>query len=197
MAPFGQALGLDAKEFAPWKQMMFAELDAILLVEGDTDKAYFELLRDPAHGENQLVADCEIVPYGGVGSISNTVLLKFIQDRFVRFFVTYDLDAADGLARTMSSLQLEKGKHHLPIGIDAPGKNCIEGLLPAVVQQAVYSANPDLVQALQSAKGDERKSASNKLKTLLLEEFTQQATPGEEYFGLFYPLVKDINDAFA
>jgi putative ATP-dependent endonuclease of OLD family len=197
MAPFGQALGLDAAEFAPWKEMMFSQSDAILLVEGDTDRAYWELLRDRAHGENQLVADCEIVAYGGTGSISNTVLLKFIQDRFARFFVTFDLDAAPTLERTMQSLQLLKGKHYLPVGVDAPGKKCIEGLLPSFVQQAVYAANPDLVQALQSANSDERKSASNRLKALLLAEFKNQATPGEESYSKFYPLVRAVNKAFA
>ncbi|MGH8728709.1 MAG: ATP-dependent nuclease [Burkholderiales bacterium] len=38
MAPFGQALGLDAEEFKPWKSMLLAAADTILLVEGDTDK---------------------------------------------------------------------------------------------------------------------------------------------------------------
>lgn len=37
MAPFGQALGLDAQEFEPWKGMLLAASDAILLVEGETD----------------------------------------------------------------------------------------------------------------------------------------------------------------
>jgi len=197
MAPFGQALGLDSKEFAPWKEMMFAKSDAILLVEGATDKAYFELLRDPAHGPNRLVADCEIVPYEGIGAISNTVLLRFIKDRFERFFVTYDLDSSDAVGRTMSSLGLEKGKHYLPIGVDAPGKKCIEGLLPATVQQTVYAENPDVVQALTSASTDERRSARNKLKALLLEEFSKQAAPGQDYFCRFYPLVRSINEAFA
>jgi hypothetical protein len=197
MAPFGQALGLDAAEFAPWKDMMFTNADAILLVEGDIDKQYFEMLRDPSHGPRQLVADCDIVAYGGTGSISNTVLLKFIQDRFARFFVTFDLDAADGLERTMRSLQLEKGKHYLPVGVNAPGKKCIEGLLPTSVQQAVYSSNPDLVQALQSGDSQERKSASNRLKSLLLEEFKAQATPGPQFYSGLYPLVNDINKAFA
>jgi predicted ATP-dependent endonuclease of OLD family len=36
MAPFGQALGLDAEEFKPWKSMVLAASDAILLVEGET-----------------------------------------------------------------------------------------------------------------------------------------------------------------
>jgi len=197
MAPFGQALGLDDREFGPWKDMMFSKADAILLVEGDTDKEYFELLRDEAHGTNRLTADCEIVSYGGTGSIQNTVLLKFIQDRFVKFFVTFDLDATAAVERTLRSLQLEKGKHFTPIGIDVAGKRCIEGLLPASIQTAVYAANPDLVQAMQSADTNERKSACNRLKSLLLEEFKSKAQPGDDDFGQFYPLAKLVNRAFA
>ena len=61
MAPFGQALGLDTEEFKPWKAMMLTGSDALLLVEGETDKEYFEMLRDPAHGAHQLLLDGDIV----------------------------------------------------------------------------------------------------------------------------------------
>lgn len=195
MAPFGQALGLDASEFEPWKDMMLTGADAILLVEGETDKQYLEMLRDPAHGANRLVASCDIVSYGGVGSLSNTVLLRFIRDRFGSFFVTFDLDAAGKVEKTLKGLQLEKGKQYLPIGLNAPGKKCIEGLLPDSVTTAVFGANPGLVQAATAGTKDEQVSAKNRLKSLQLEEFKTQATPGDKYFRHFYALAKALNRA--
>jgi hypothetical protein len=195
MAPFGQALGLDAEEFAPWKQLLHVGSDALLLVEGETDKKYFEMLRDPSHDANSLVFNGEIVSYDGTGSLSNTVLLRFIKNRFPRLFVTFDLDAEDQIANTLKVLQLEKKRHYAPVGVNSPGKRCIEGLLPESVTKAVYSANPELVQEATSGTKDEQKSAKNRLKKLYFEEFSKVATPGDEYYGKFYPLVKAINKA--
>lgn len=193
MAPFGQALGLDAEEFKPWKAMLLAGSDAILLVEGETDKEYFEMLRDQAHGANRLLVPGEVVSYEGTGALSNTVLLRFIKNRYRRFFVTFDLDAAERIEKTLKSLQLEKGTHYIPIGLSAPGKRNIEGLLPESVTTAVYGANPNLVQAATAGTKDEQDSAKNRLKKLLLDEFKNQATPGAEFFGNFYSLSKAIN----
>ena len=44
MQPFGLVLGLTSDEFAPWKDLFFSEGDAVMLVEGETDKEYFESL---------------------------------------------------------------------------------------------------------------------------------------------------------
>ncbi len=82
MAPFGQALGLDAEEFKPWKAMLLAATDALLLVEGETDKEYFEMLREQSHGSNRLLLQGEIVPYEGTGALCNTVLLRFVKNRY-------------------------------------------------------------------------------------------------------------------
>lgn len=60
MAPFGQALGLEDEEFQPWKAMLLANSDGILLVEGGTDKEYLEMLRDEQHGNNRLLIKGEI-----------------------------------------------------------------------------------------------------------------------------------------
>lgn len=103
MAPFGKALELDAEEFRPWKEMLFSRSECVLLVEGQIDKEYFELLRMPGHGGNRLAIDGEIIPYGGVGSLNNNVLLKFIRNRHKKFFVTYDLDAADSVEKALQS----------------------------------------------------------------------------------------------
>ena len=109
--------------------------------------------------------------------------------------MTFDLDAAGKLEKTLKSLQLEKGKHYIPVGVELAGKRNIEGLLPDSVTTAVYGANPGLVQAATSGDKDEADSAKNRLKKLLLEEFKKKAKPGTEYFGGFYPLVKLINKA--
>ena len=56
-------------------------------------------------------------------------------------------------------------------------------------------ANPAVVQAATGGTKDEQDSAKRTLKKLLLEEFRKKATPGEEFFGGFYPAVKVINKA--
>lgn len=197
MAPFGQALGLDTEEFKPWKRMMLSGSDAILLVEGETDREYFEMLRDSVHGTNRLSLEGDIVSYEGTGALSNTVLLRFVKNRYPRLFVTFDLDAAGHIEKTLQGLQLEKGKHYMAVGLNAAGKKNIEGLLPEKVTTAVYGANADLVQAATAGTKDEQESAKNRLKKLLLAEFKRQATPGTEYFGHFYALTRVINKAFA
>lgn len=197
MTPFQQALGLDTEEFKPWKAMMLGGSEAILLVEGDIDKEYFEMLRDSAHGSNQLVLDGEIVPYEGTGSLSNTILLRFVKNRYPRLFVTFDLDAASSIEKTLQGLQFEKGKHYMPVGQNVAGKKNIEGLLPEKVTTAVYGANPDLVQVATAGTADEQRSAKSRLKRLLLDEFKKQSTPGEEYFRHFHVLSKIINKALA
>ena len=113
------------------------------------------------------------------------MLLKFIMHRHQRLFVTYDLDAANHLEKMLLGLQLQKGKHFTPVGIDAPGKKNIEGLLPDSVTTAVYAANPDLVQAATAGTKEEQDSARRKIKKLLLGEFKKQATPGQEHYKHF------------
>lgn len=137
------------------------------------------------------------MPYEGPGSLSNTVLLRFIKNRHRKFFVTFDLDAVDRIEKTLKGLQLEKHKHYLPIGQNAAGKRNIEGLLSEVVTKAVYEANASLVQAATAGTKDEQDNAKRKLKTLLLEEFEAKATPGPEFFGHFYALSKVINKALS
>jgi hypothetical protein len=110
-------------------------------------------------------------------------------------FVTFDLDAASRIEKTLTTLQLEKGKHFLPIGIAAAGKRNIEGLLPESVTTAVYAANSSLVQAATAGTKDEQDSAKHSLKRLLLEEFKAKATKTPEYFGHFYQVAKTINRA--
>jgi len=81
MEPFGQALGIKNADFTPWKEVLFTSSDCILLVEGEIDKEYFQLLRDAAHGSNRLQFNGEIFPYGGRDNLKNAVLLNFIKNR--------------------------------------------------------------------------------------------------------------------
>jgi len=193
MVPFGQALGLATDEFKPWKKMLLNESDAILLVEGDTDREYFEPLRDPVHGGHRLDFEGEVVSYDGTGALSNTVLLRFVKNRYDRLFITFDLDAASALEKSLHSLQMEKGKQYLPIGLPAAGKRNIEGLLPERVVTGVYAANSGLVQAATAGTKDEQDSAKRKLKRLLLEEFKRVAQPGPADFGHFYSVARVAN----
>jgi putative ATP-dependent endonuclease of the OLD family len=195
MAPFGQALGLESDEMKPWKDLMLSSADAILLVEGDTDKEYFEMLRDKTHGQHQLAFEGEVASYDGTGNLHNTILLRFLKNRLRKLFVTYDLDAADHLEKRLDALGLKKGEDYLPIGIAASGKRNVEGLLPESVTKAVYGSNPAVVQAANFGTKEEQDSAKSKLKKLLLEEFKKAAKPTAEYFGHFYSVVKVINKA--
>lgn len=195
MEPFAQNLGLANPEFEPWRELFFSRTSRILLVEGEIDKEYFEMLRQDSHGVNRLNFDGEIFAYGGTGTINNGVLLRFIKGRYDRFFVTFDLDAENGLSKLLQGLGLERSKHYAAVGINGGGRNKIEGLLPDSVRSAVYGANGELVQQVMGGTGEEAKSAKQKLKRLLLSEFKKQATPGEEYFGEFYKLSKLITKA--
>jgi len=195
MEPFGLALGVDNTDFAPWKDVLFSQSECILLVEGDIDKEYFGLLRDAAHGTNQLRFSGEIFPYGGRGNLKNTLLLKFIMNRYRHIFVTYDLDAEGIVEEYLVSLGLQKRKNYAPVGLNKSGRKCIEGLVPSTVTSVVYAANPELVQKAMAVATQENRSARQELKRKILEEFKSISKPGQEYFSNFYPLVQMINRA--
>lgn len=192
MEPFAQALGLRDKSFHPWREIFLSGSRSILLVEGDVDKQYFEMLRGERHGDKRLRFNGDIFSYGGFGSLKSQTLLRFIKDKFGKIFITFDLDAENEIAKTLEELGFEKNRSYLPLGLNRPGKRCIEGLLPDSIRKEVYSSHPDLVDALQGMK-DERQEAKRKLKQLLFEKFKEVAVPGEEYFGRFYEVVRVIN----
>jgi putative ATP-dependent endonuclease of the OLD family len=193
MAPFGQALGMSSEEFKPWQKLFGSQSDAIFLVEGVTDKTYFEMLRDPSHGQNALSFDGDIIAYDGTGTLKNTVLLRFIKNRYKRVFVTFDLDMRSEVERCLTSLGLKKDQDYLAIGIDAPGKRSIEGLLPESVQTAVFARSSDLVMAATSGTKEERDQARGELKRKYLAEFQATAKPGGEHFSEFYKVTKVAN----
>lgn len=171
MEPFGNMLGLNNAEFLAWKEVLFSGKQCVLLVEGDIDRSYFEHIGTLAIPELTLPAGIDIVPYGGKDALRNSILLKFIVEKFKKVLVTFDLDAKGELERVMSQIGLVEGDGYLPIGIAKSGKDCIEGLLPERILSKVYGQNTDLVMQMGSADAKERKSAKNSLKQKLLTEF--------------------------
>lgn len=197
MKPFGLALGLNANEFRPWRDLFMSDSNAILLVEGATDKEYFTLLRDSVHGRKRLRLKGEIVAYEGKDSLKNTVLLNFIKNRYRRIFITFDLDAKEDLDKRLRALGFEPKKHFAPVGVDSPGKKNIEGLLPDSVRKSVFGKHDELVQVAMHGASKEQRDARSRLKRLQLEEFKKTAAPGTEYYGGFYKLVNLMNRALA
>jgi len=197
MQPFGQVLGIDDNEFSPWKSLFFTDQTSILLVEGDTDMEYMKLLTNEEHGDNRLLFGGEIYPYGGAGNLKNSVLLQFIKNRYRKIFITYDLDVEQSVEKSLNTLGFKKGKDYIGIGLDDKTQNNIEGLLPQRIRDKVYKENTELVNILMSSDKESVDSAKNKIKKLLLEEFKNEAIPGDvTYYSKFYKLTEILNNAF-
>lgn len=195
MEPFSLVLGLSSEEFKPWRELFFNQSDSVLLVEGSTDKEYFEMLRRPEHGNDKLDFEGAIFDYDGCGSLKNPTLLKFIEQRSKHAFITYDLDVEGEVRPSLERLNLQHKQSFLGLGHDKPGLRSIEGLLPRLLVASVNTANQDLVQQAMYGTKDEQRSAKSKLKRIYLDQFKRDSVPGEEWFGDFYKLVKSLNKA--
>ena len=193
MEPFGLALGIDNEQFVPWKEAFFSKHDRLLLVEGETDKEYFELLRDKKHGNKALEFEGEIVSYGGKDSIKPRFLLNFIKNKYKKCFITFDLDAKQEIEPCLIDVGFQEGKNYCAVGVDEPGRKDIEGLVPDNIRSTVYSANTGLVAQAMNGTSKERHSAKNKLKELILQEFKKVASPGEEHYKGLYGLAKQVD----
>lgn len=193
--PFALTLGINGSDFGPLKDFIFSSSDSIILVEGDTDKKYLEILKDSKHGNKKLKFDGEIFSYGGADNLKNNVILRFIKGRFSKFLITVDKDRFNDVKKSFESVGLKEGKTYITIGKPDVGKQNIEGLLPANILAKVYSENPDLVQVATSNTKD-KKSAQSSLKSKLLEEFDKNKEYSEEYFGEFYKLTNKVNKVF-
>jgi putative ATP-dependent endonuclease of OLD family len=191
--PFSLALGLSESDLGPWRHALFSGMDAVLLVEGDIDQKYFELLLGDEHANNKLSLNGVIFPYGGKDTLRQKHLLRFMKSRFKQFIVTYDLDAEQEVEGHLKDIGLIRGKDYLPIGRDSPGKKCIEGLLPDQTFQSVFSSNVDLVQKATIGTGNDAKSAKSSLKGLYYEEFQKSAKPLTDDFKHFYAVTKQLN----
>ncbi len=194
--PFALALGINGEDFGPLKSTIFNDSNNVLLVEGQIDKEYLELLKDPAHGDSALRNSIQISPYGGADVLRNTAVVSFIKNRFTSVVVTVDCDKYGSVREALTSIGFVENRNLLAVGKDEVGKTSIEGLLPTVIKNSVRTKYPDLVDAALQSTGDKKKEALNKLKRKYLEEFKDTAVPGEEYFGEFYRLVKRINANF-
>ncbi len=81
--PFGHVLGMSTEEFKPWKKSILHRLiaaesasESILLVEGETDKQYFELLRSDEHRESTtLDLMAKSIAYDGILALFFRILL--------------------------------------------------------------------------------------------------------------------------
>jgi len=193
--PFEHALGIVGPEFEAFKAAVFSRSSVLILVEGDTDKAYFELCRAPEHGDNALTSVGELLPYGGWSALTNTLLMRFIRDRFSKVIVTGDLDAEKNVSKHLENLGFKKGVTYFPVGIDAAGKRSIEGLLPESILQQVHVENPSLVNALTSNLDEERKKSHRALKNKYLEKFKARASIQNGDFGQLYALCRSITKA--
>lgn len=196
MEPFSLALGLSDEAFRPWRELLFSQPQQVLLVEGDIDKEYFELLRDELHGKDRLLLEGTIFPYGGRDALKNQALLRFIRERFQTVCVTFDLDSKDIVEKHLTDLGMRERVHYLPVGVNEAGKRKIEGLLPEAVLNAIHAEHPSLVAAL-SGTTEERRDAHRKLKKLYLERLKRDARPGAGSYGRLYDLSRAVNRAFS
>ncbi|WP_425652970.1 ATP-dependent nuclease [Vibrio campbellii] len=197
MEPFGVVLGLANEEFKPWRDIFFSESKSYLLVEGKTDKEYFESLRHDSHGENRLDFDGEIFAYDGCGNLKNSTLLNFIKSRSKNMVITFDIDVIKEIEPTLKRHGFEKNSSYVVVGIDKAGCRSVEGLIPDSYKNAVNVSNPDLIQQAIHGTKDEQKYAKNELKGLYLKEFREKAKAGSDDYSAFYKLTKTLNKALA
>lgn len=190
MEPFGVVLGLANDEFKPWREIFFSESKSHLLVEGKTDKEYFELLRDDSHGANKLSFEGDIFPYDGCGNLKNPTLLNFLKSKSKDLVVTFDIDVVKDIEPTLKRHGFEKNKSYVVVGINKAGSRSIEGLIPDEYKNRVNTNNPDLVQQGIHGTKEEQKFAKNKLKSLYLVNFKENAEPNSDDYAEFYKLAK-------
>jgi putative ATP-dependent endonuclease of OLD family len=196
MEPFSEILGLNDEAVEPWREVVSASKDNAILVEGLIDKEYLEFISSLNIKGFIIPDNVEVIAYGGKDAIKNSIMLKFVIEKFNRIFITYDLDVKHELQKIMDTLNLEEGKDHMAVGLKEDGKDCIEGLLPKSILSNVYSKNTDLVMKLTSTDTKKRKSAKNELKNKLLSEFKAKESQTIEDLKEFKPLFKNINNAF-
>jgi putative ATP-dependent endonuclease of the OLD family len=193
MEPFSEILGLDNAEFKSWKEVLTSNRQCMLLVEGDIDKKYYEHINLLGIPEFNLPAGLDIISYGGKDALKNTILLKFIVDKFKKVFVTFDLDAKLELEPVMNQIGLKRDINYMPIGIDKAGKQCVEGLIPDRILAKVHAAHTDLVMQLSSADSKDRRSAKSSLKQKILAEFKSDNSIKAEDLKAFSSIFKTIN----
>ena len=196
MEPFGEILGLNDESVKPWREVVAASKDNAVLVEGTIDKEYLEFISSLNIKGFMLPKGVEIIPYGGKDALKNSIMLRFVIEKFSRVYLTYDLDAKRELSKVMGQLSLIEDDDHMAVGIDDDGKDCIEGLLPSLILSNVHAVNTDLVMKLTSIDTNKRKSAKNALKSKLLDEFKGTKNWTANDLKKFKSLFVNITKAF-
>ncbi|WP_223651285.1 ATP-dependent nuclease [Hymenobacter psoromatis] len=193
--PFSLSLGIAGNDFSPLKDTIFSSSNDIILVEGQHDKNYLELLKSEIHGDKRLKFNGEIFAYGGAGNIKNNILLRFIKERFKRFVVTVDLDKYSDVKSTFETLGLKENQEFIVIGKNETGKKCIEGLVPPSLLNMTYSRNVELVQKAMENSND-GKDARNQLKSKIFDVFKEESVKNLDTYEDFYKLSKSLNKLF-
>ena len=196
MEPFGEILGLNDESVEPWREVVSAAKDNAILVEGSIDKEYLEFISSLNIRGFIIPEGVEILPYGGKDALKNSIMLRFVIEKFNRVYLTYDLDAKRELSKVMTQLSLGEEKDHMAVGIEEDGKDCIEGLLPNSILASVYGSNTDLIMRLTSTDTSKRKSAKNSLKSKLLDEFKGTKNLNANDLKKFKSLFVNITKAF-
>ena len=196
MAPFAEHLGINTNEFISWNNVFVTNNSKVLLVEGETDKEYFEYLRKKEIGEKPLYDDVEIVVYGGKDTLKNTLLVKFVLSKFDKVFITYDLDASSDVKGYLNRLNLKDKDDYIAVGENKPGKDAIEGLLPTRILSSVNSRETDLIMALGCADSSSRRNAKSTLKKKYLEEFKRNDDYSRDELSGLLKLIAIINKKF-
>ncbi|WP_444890898.1 ATP-dependent nuclease [Microbulbifer sp. DLAB2-AA] len=196
MEPFGEILGLNHESVEPWGDVVKASRDNAILVEGPIDKEYLEYISSLGIKGFSIPEGVEVIAYGGKDALKNSIMLKFVIEKFNRVYITYDLDAKNELQKIMNQLSLENENDHMAVGLNEAGKDCIEGLLPQTVLGNVYGKNTDTVMKLTSTDTKARKSAKNELKSKLLEEFKKTKNISSSDLKGFKALFSNITKAF-
>lgn len=197
MAPFSDHLGLPPAEFSSLRALFSSYRSKVLLVEGEIDKEYFCLFQKHTYPCECLHCDIEVVPYGGKDTLKNTLLVQFVLRKFDRVFVTYDLDAQRDVCGALGRLGLKEHDDFVGLGLNQPGKDCIEGLIPQRVLAAVNGKETDLVMRLGSHDSGERRKAKDSLKRKYLQEFASHSNYQKEELRDLAKVVKMINARFS
>ena len=193
MTPFADHLGIGPAEFASLRPLFAAQKSKVLLVEGPIDQEYFQHFQTTDLASEKLAADIKVVPYGGKDTLKNTLLVQFVLRTFDQLFITFDLDAESDIKAALNRVGLKGGTDYMSLGVAQPGKDCIEGLLPASVLSAVNGRETDLVMKLGSA---ERRKAKDELKKRYLDEFKSRNTYTKDELKELSKAVKHINGHF-
>jgi putative ATP-dependent endonuclease of OLD family len=197
MHPFSEILGLDNAEFEPWRKVLDQDSDYVFLVEGILDKEYIEHINSLGLVGYSIPTEIDIVPYDGKDALKNTVLLKFVLGKFKNTLISFDLDAKNEIVKTMNQLSLKESEDYFVVGINKPGKECVEGLIPERIVSQVYATNSDLVMQLTAQDGKLRKSAKSSLKSKILTEFKSKTDYSEEELKPFKTLFSFINNRYS